>query len=552
MTLLQHHLLALGLTSISTLALGLFVFWKNPKRHLYQTMALYSFSLAWWSGWECAALQMPTKELIVRFFRIEYIGVAFIPTMLCAVVSFLLNFSPAARRRFLAPLCLFSFATLFAATSCPTKYFLGVSRTPMLYLPTCPVAGSYYWVFLAFFFGASIIGHALIFQRWRRAAGQERARLGLFLAGSVVAYLGGCPEFVLKYGLRLGWLNPFGLYGIPVYMALVTYAIVRHQFLDIRIVIRKSLVYSLLVACITATYLVMVLVMERWFQGFLGYRSLFGTLVAAFLIAVFFNPLRNRIQAWVDHALFNATPAELAVQREQLLVEVRKGDQMKAVATLAAGMAHEIKNPLTSLKTFTDYLPSKGSDPAFRRKFQRVVTQEVGKIDRIVHQLLDFSKPTPPQLQLIRVSEVLDETLDFLNSECLKRRVIIKRTYDAEDLVSGDPQQLRQVFLNLFLNSLEAMDGHGGTLSVAATQQNGQLTVTIQDTGPGIPAAHLGQVFEPFFTTKPSGTGLGLSVVRNIVEEHGGRISLENVNGHGARCVLTLPLVTIPRNLVLP
>ena len=130
------------------------------------------------------------------------------------------------------------------------------------------------------------------------------------------------------------------------------------------------------------------MVMERWFQGFLGYRSIFATAVVAFLIAVFFNPLRDRIQAFVDRALFKATPAELVAQREQLLVEVRKGDQMKAVATLAAGLAHEIKNPLASIKTFTEYLSTHHDDPVFRDKFQKIVGGEVERINLIVQQLL--------------------------------------------------------------------------------------------------------------------------------------------------------------------
>lgn len=420
---------------------------------------------------------------------------------------------------------------------------------PHLVFPYWPIPGLAFPIHIMHTMGGVLFGLWLVYRKAKESTGHFRNQLLWVFWGLLIAFLSGCTNYLCWYRVPF---PPVFNFIVPIYVAAVAYAIIRHQFLDIRIVIRKSLVYSGLVACITATYLVMVLVMEKWFQGFFGYRSLLASLIAAFLIAMFFNPLRNRIQTLVDRALFNATPPELAAQREQLLVEIRKGDQMKAIAVLAAGMAHEIKNPLASLKTFTDYLPSRGTDPDFQKKFHRVVNQEVGKIDRIVHRLLDCSKPTPPQLELIRISQVLDETLDFLSGECVKRRIVVKRLYAPQDLIHADPQQLRQAFLNLFLNSLEAMDGYGGTLSVATAQQNGLLTITIEDTGPGIPKEHLSQIFEPFFTTKPTGTGLGLSIVSTILQEHGGRIDVENVNGHGARCILTFPIVTMPRNLVLP
>lgn len=311
--------------------------------------------------------------------------------------------------------------------------------------------------------------------------------------------------------------------------------------MDIGFVGRRSVVYSVLAACITATYLVMVLIMEKWFQGFLGYRSVLATAVVAFLIAIFFNPLRNRIQAFVDRALFKATPAELAVQRDQLLTEVRKGEQQKAVATLAAGLAHEIKNPLASIKTFTDYLNTRYDDPAFRAKFKKIVGGEVERINLIVQQLLEFAKPVPPKLMPLEVSRLVDETLELLNSELVQRRVEVIRRYEARPQVLADPQQLKQVFLNLFLNSLDAMNGRGA-LELRTDVNGAECTVTVADSGVGIAPDALPHIFEPFFTTKSTGTGLGLAVVQGIVKEHGGRIHVESHPGQGTRVTLSLPI----------
>jgi len=280
---------------------------------------------------------------------------------------------------------------------------------------------------------------------------------------------------------------------------------------------------------------------EWLFRTTFGYHSVWLSLAAFALMALFFQPLKLGIQRVVDRLFFRAPHEEIVRRMERLEEEVRHAEKLKAVSTLAAGLAHEIKNPLSSLKTFAAYLPEKGADPAFQQKFQRIVTQEVDKIDRIVRELLDFAKPAPPQLQPVQVSHLLDETLDFLNSETLKHRVEVERSYDANGSIHGDPQQLRQVFLNLFLNSLEAMEG-GGKLSVSTAAQNGHLNVTIEYTGKGIPKEHHGHLFDPFFTTKPNGTGLGLSIVQSIVKEHQGTITIHSTPQHGATCTLTFPL----------
>ena len=289
-----------------------------------------------------------------------------------------------------------------------------------------------------------------------------------------------------------------------------------------------------------STYLVMVLVTEKWFQGFLGYRSLVATAVVAFLIAVFFNPLRNWIQALVDRALFRGTTAELAEQREQLLTELRKSDQMKSVATLAAGLAHEIKNPLAAIKTFTEYLPQMHQDPEFMRKFERIVGQELDKINATVQNLLTFAKPEALKCSPVLLQEVVQETAALLNGVCLKRQVKLEAEAPAELQVMGDRTKLKQALLNLCLNSLDAME-RGGELRISACQQNGHAVLTVADTGCGISKEHLSRIFDPFFTTKPTGTGLGLSVVQGIVKDHGGRMEVESGVGRGTNVAVVLP-----------
>ena len=540
MTLLQHHLLALGITSVTTLGLGLFVFWKNPSRNIHRSMALYCFSLAWWSGWECAALQLPTAEAAFQLMRVEYLGVVFMPTLLCTAVSFLVNLSRLDRKRLLVPLYICSVAFLFPTAIYPTKDFLSM-QGPVAYLPFWGLGGSRYWMFLVFFLGSTFIGHVIVLKRWYYATGQERVRLALFLIGSVAAYVGGCPEFALKYGIRLGWLNPFGLYGVPLYIGLLAYAIIQYQFLDNRIVVRKSLVYSLLVRFLTVGYFGLIYGIERLFQTTFGYQSTWLSLAAFALMALVFQPLKIGIQRMVDRLFFRAPHEELVKRMERLEREVREADKLKAISLLATGMAHEIKNPLASIKTFSEYLPRKYDDPSFREKFARIVTQELDKINVLVQQLLEFAKPRPLQRAPTRVSQLLDDTLALLDDQLVKRGIDVTRSYAPADHAAVDSNQMRQVFLNLLLNSLEAME-RPGSITVETIATNGHLEAVITDTGPGIDRKDLPHVFDPFHTTKPFGTGLGLSVAHRIVRDHGGRISIDSEPGLGTTVRVRLPL----------
>ena len=205
----------------------------------------------------------------------------------------------------------------------------------------------------------------MVFRGWRRAQGQERIRLALFFWGTMISYLGGCPEFALKYGIRLGWLNPFGLYTFPLYIGLLTYAVVQHQFFNIHLVVRKSLAYSILVTLLTVGYFGLVYDIEQLFQSTLGYRSFRISLAAFALMAVAFQPLKIGIQRLVDRLIFRAPQEAVIKKLERLEEQMLQSEKFKAVSTLAAGMAHEIKNPLTTLKTFTEYIPEKHRDPEF-------------------------------------------------------------------------------------------------------------------------------------------------------------------------------------------
>jgi PAS domain S-box-containing protein len=203
----------------------------------------------------------------------------------------------------------------------------------------------------------------------------------------------------------------------------------------------------------------------------------------------------------------------------------RRADRLSALGSMATGIAHEIRNPLVAIKTFAELLPERADDHEFRSTFAKVAAKEIQRIEQLLGRLRALAVPTSFALRPLDVQVPLAETLDLLRGEADRRRVrfLVEVEHDLPPIL-GEPDQLKQLFLNLFLNGLEAMTA-GGTLSVTVRadrerSDRGLLTVRVTDTGPGIPREDLARVFEPFFTTKSNGTGLGLAISRSIADAH--------------------------------
>jgi len=457
----------------------------------------------------------------------------------------------------LIPALFYHFVTIFIELRSPRGIalaymgsvgFLIADTTPFFISNVRKVFGQFYYdsppgiLYPWFFLFYAVVVFISCFELWRFLKRSDRGlrliQVRWFFVATAIGFTGSILCFPPVFGIDI---YPYGNFIIPLCPILVTYAIVRHQLMDIVVVIKRSMVYSILIACITAAYMVMVLVTEKWFQGVLGYRSLIGSVMVGFAVALGFTPLKELVQRVIDRIFFHNSPLALAEENERLRQELTRSERLKAVSTLAAGMAHEIKNPLSVIKTFSEFLPERYTDPEFREKFTRLVTHEVHKINDLVQRLLDFAKPIPPRRRPTRLSRLIDDTLEFLDEALVRKQIRIVRAYAVSDAALVDPSQIRQVLLNVLLNSIEAME-KPGTITISTLGVNGHLEIQIADTGPGIPKERLGQVFDPFFTTKATGTGLGLSVVHSIVTEHGGRVTLSSALGQGTTVRMQLPI----------
>ncbi|MFH0925615.1 MAG: ATP-binding protein [bacterium] len=228
---------------------------------------------------------------------------------------------------------------------------------------------------------------------------------------------------------------------------------------------------------------------------------------------------------------------------ERMQEELIRSERLKAVGILAAGMAHEIKNPLTGIKTFIEYLPSKHNDKEFINKFTRIVNPEIEKINTLVRQLLDFAKPKPIELKECDLPKLLDETLDLLFDIIMENKIEVIRNYTTSPIIKADSMQIKQVFCNLIMNAVDAMKERENRKLTVAIKQNNHLyiEISIEDTGSGISQENLEHLFDVFFSTKDMGTGLGLSIVHGIIEKHKGLIEVESKENVGTTFRIKLP-----------
>ncbi|HUN66803.1 MAG TPA: ATP-binding protein [Bacteroidota bacterium] len=249
-------------------------------------------------------------------------------------------------------------------------------------------------------------------------------------------------------------------------------------------------------------------------------------------------------------AIENATMYEF---QEDKLKKLFHADKLTTVGELAAGAAHEIRNPLTSIRSTVQYL---GREIAENRKdLIEGIICEVDRIDQVIAGLLSFSRTSELKSEVLNIQEVLDQVLLLLDSEMRRHRIGVTRRYlTASARISGDPAQLKQVFVNILMNSIQAMPS-GGEIQVSTgnereAQRGAMVRVEIADTGPGIPEENIPRAFQPFFTTKEEGTGLGLSIAYGIVKKHRGDIEIFNMNRKGEQG--TLVRIRLPQSEFRP
>jgi two-component system, NtrC family, sensor histidine kinase HydH len=224
--------------------------------------------------------------------------------------------------------------------------------------------------------------------------------------------------------------------------------------------------------------------------------------------------------------------------------EIARSQRMASLGNLAAGMAHEIRNPLSSIKGFATYFKERYRDNPQDKETADIMVQEVERLNRVISQLLEFARPIAMEKRPTSLLKLIRNSLKIIESQSHEKNITI-HTDLAPDVPDAmiDEDKIKQVLLNLYLNAMGAMK-EGGSIKVRLFRGAGDtVNITVSDTGPGIDEKDLAHIFDPYFTTKPSGTGLGLSIVHKIIEAHDGEIIVKSAPGNGTAVSIVLPVI---------
>lgn len=691
---------------VTSFLMSILVYTKNPKSTVNKTFSLFSVAVAHWSLFYFVWLLTTDKNLADLLLRTCMIGVLFMPSLF---THFVLSLTLTRINRFwIVTNYLISFIfAMFVYTSLYARW-----GGPFLVVPYWAKTGPLFHLAITHFFINIIYSHFLLLKGIIGQRGVLRNQLFYVFLGTSIGYIAGSTNYFSWYRIPIPpFLNIF----VSFYVISVAYAIIKHRLMDIELVIKKGLVYSALTAIITGIFLSIILVWERIFVGITGYGSLWVGIIAAFVIAVIFQPLRESIHELVDKYFFRvrydyqrilnkyshtlAQPMvnldrfsrlapylltkslklsgssvavldreshafivragekdarelegitiaddspliseslarKKAVSREEIenilknedlpesertrldqivsemeriktvLVipcisestyfnkptllaiinlgaklseesfspedigflrtlanqatinveyafifeelqknqeRVVRSEKLAAIGATTAGVAHELKNPLTYLSILSQLLPQKWDDPEFKESVGQNLPSEIQRMQLIVEGLLDYSRTRELMLKSLNIKAVIEKAVVLLNYEIRKSKINLKTDYRHSAMINGDQNRLMQVFMNLMANAVQAMEEKGGDLSIITSDAEGGVRVSISDTGPGIPQDKLKNIFDSFFTTKEAGTGLGLSISKKIIDEHKGSISVESAAGEGTTFTLCLP-----------
>jgi signal transduction histidine kinase len=223
--------------------------------------------------------------------------------------------------------------------------------------------------------------------------------------------------------------------------------------------------------------------------------------------------------------------------------QLRKAERLSTIGELAAALAHEIRNPLGSIQGTAEILKDDFKSGDRKYEFLEIMVKESKRLNNVVEDFLRLARPQPVLMRECDLLEELNNVISLVSSEARSRSITLENRVDRLPVIEGDPEKLRQAFLNIILNGMQASSPGGSVIITVLPVRNESAYVELlfTDSGPGIPSEEKEKIFEPFYTTKEGGTGLGLAITRKIIEGHGGSITVESTSGSGATFHIRLP-----------
>jgi signal transduction histidine kinase len=691
------HLIA----ALVVIIFSLFVFIKNRSNIHF---AVFGTTIFIWLFASSIAYASQAEQQALFWFKISYIGIIFIAA---TFYSFIFNLLGKRQNKII--FLNYAISLFFVFLLFYSEYLInGLYKYSWGYYPKASTVA--HPIFLLFFNLLFIIAITSVFlslwSKTGRLSASAKNRLKYVSIGSIFGTFGDW-DFLPNYGINI---YPYGFIFMVILVAIYSYAIIRYRFMDINVVFKKTLVYSLSAGLLMGLFIVLALLMTEFVSALSGTKYSFNvskiTIISAFIIALLFSPLRNKIQNLIDKLfykktydyystiqkvshdlaamfdfkkiysfvgdiifstlglksiyLLSAVPSgdykavfhrshgsersevrgegglkidrdseiikllktsndiiitdelsgikeilgqeiienitntlksfngqavlpvfiddklqllmilgeklsgdifteedikllstisyqtAIALKNVRLYEEKFRAEKFASIGMMSATFAHEIRNPLTSVKTFAGLFPEKYNDAEFRDTFSKIVVNDVKRIDGLIADLLSFSSGRALSCtDRVNITALIDETLENLKGTLgLERRNIsLAKSYKTPEInITCDSKMLRQAFINIITNSCEAVDENGALTVQVTLNGRGDVDIIIADTGNGISPEDINRIFDPFYTTKPMGMGLGLAISKKIIEDHDGRITVESDLSKGTTFKISLPM----------
>ncbi|WP_332649627.1 two-component system sensor histidine kinase NtrB [Lysinibacillus sp. 54212] len=218
-----------------------------------------------------------------------------------------------------------------------------------------------------------------------------------------------------------------------------------------------------------------------------------------------------------------------------------QSEKLKLAGEIAAGVAHEIRNPMTVISGFVQMINADSNSPY--KRYTEIIQSEIDRIDIIISEFLVLSRPQLGSFKELNMHDIVNEMVTFFKIECQNRNIeLSKRAKDVYAVINGNENQIKQVFINIMKNAIEAID-RNGKISISLYTESGYVFIHLKDTGIGIPQQMLERIFEPFYTTKSKGTGLGMMITNKIIQDHGGKITIQSQENIGTEILIKIPIL---------
>ncbi len=399
-----------------------------------------------------------------------------------------------------------------------------------------PSSGPMYPYWVASFFYIVISTQIKSWLALTKIHESSRSAYKIFTIVNTIAFSSCCAYFLPVVGYYI-LPYPYGAFGSALLTTTFLASVLYKDYFGIGVVVKKALILSVAISGYIAIYVLLLVFMYNYLDAYFGQNLILASSFLLLVLVAIGEPARIHVQKWLETLFFSGSIGMVSEQKDNLASQLERSERLKSVGILAAGMAHEIRNPIQSLMTFGEHLEKKHDDPEFRAKFEAMLKRETGRIKDLTSDLLEFSKPKEPNRQKTDLLSIINEVVELVSTELTKHGVTYKINTSKEPVhATVDADQIKQALINLILNAKDAMQD---SITKELTITLEDKTISIQDTGCGIAPDKIPHLFDPFYTSKEKGTGLGLAITHSILERNKAGIQVISKYNHGTKFIIT-------------